>query len=296
MSNVVKVVKSIILLAIAAFIVMIIVGTLSALSAAPGYTLATSRAPAATADEAGMTMGNPAAVSKINEHDATEAVTGGEEPGVAALDSLSASLVLSTPDEAAAAAGSQSTELGSVAQPVASQPTNNDAQQAQTNDNAASQLPTSASPSQKDKATAAGNSTVEAAPSALSPPAPFALAPVPSAPSGNTAAPTKPAPSSPPAAKPQKTHHPAWDEWVEEGHWETVTTPAIYGQREVYGSICNECGADICGRAAQHLKETHHSGYHEGVVGYEEYQITPEKTEQVWVDTSHWVNHEEYWD
>lgn len=119
---------------------------------------------------------------------------------------------------------------------------------------------------------------------------------------GSTASPaqsTAPiaAPSGPPAAtEPQKTYRPAWDEYVEEGHWDTETVGATYGQREVYGSLCNECGADISGRAAQHLKETHHSGYHEGVVGYEEYQITPERIEQVWVDTSHWVHHTESWD
>ena len=104
-------------------------------------------------------------------------------------------------------------------------------------------------------------------------------------------------PSEPPtAAAPVRTWHPAWDEWVAEGHWETAVIPATYGQREVFGSICNDCKTVISGSAVQHLKETHHSGYHEGVVGYESYEITPERTEQVWVDTSHWVHNDGYWD
>jgi hypothetical protein len=95
---------------------------------------------------------------------------------------------------------------------------------------------------------------------------------------------------------PAKTWHPAWDEWVEAGYWEEKHMPATYGQRDVFGSVCNECGASIGGRAMAHLKETHHSGYHEGVVGSETYEITPARTEKVWVDTSYWVHHEGYWD
>jgi hypothetical protein len=112
-----------------------------------------------------------------------------------------------------------------------------------------------------------------------------------------SAAPVASTPSEQPtAAEPARSWHQAWDEWVVEGHWETVVIPATYGQREVYGSICNDCGTVISGHAVEHLKETHHSGYHEGVVGYESYEITPERTEQVWVDTSHWVHHDGYWE
>ena len=100
-------------------------------------------------------------------------------------------------------------------------------------------------------------------------------------------------PSTP--TEPQKTFHPAWDEWVKEGHWEETLIPATYGSRPVFGSVCNECGADISGSAMAHLKETHHSGYREDVVGYEQYEITPAHTERVWVDTSHWVHHDGYW-
>jgi hypothetical protein len=67
-------------------------------------------------------------------------------------------------------------------------------------------------------------------------------------------------PSEPPtAAAPVRGWHPAWDEWVAEGHWETAVIPATYGQREVFGSVCNDCGTVISGSAVQHLKETHHS-------------------------------------
>jgi hypothetical protein len=82
---------------------------------------------------------------------------------------------------------------------------------------------------------------------------------------------------------------------VEDGYWQETVREATYGERPVYGSVCNECGIDISGHAAEHLKETHHSGYHEGVVGYETYEITPAKTERAWVDTSHWIHHPESW-
>jgi hypothetical protein len=104
------------------------------------------------------------------------------------------------------------------------------------------------------------------------------------------------APAAPPASSTSaKTYYPAWDEWVVEGHWETQAVAAVYGQRDVYGSICNTCGADISGFAAQHLKDTRHSGYHEGVVGSESYVITPASTKRVWIDTSHWVHHPACW-
>jgi len=94
---------------------------------------------------------------------------------------------------------------------------------------------------------------------------------------------------------PARTYHPPWDEWVVEGHTEDVYIAATYGQRAIFGSVCNDCSANISGVAVAHLKETRHSGYHEGVVGYEDYEITPARTEQVWVDTSHTVHHEGYY-
>jgi hypothetical protein len=110
--------------------------------------------------------------------------------------------------------------------------------------------------------------------------------------STNTNAPPATAPSNPSA---NKTWHEAFDEWVSEGHYEEHYVEAVYGQRNVFGSVCNSCGADISGFAASHLRDTHHSGYHEGVVGSESYIIKPAISEQVWVDTSHYVHHEGYW-
>ena len=113
----------------------------------------------------------------------------------------------------------------------------------------------------------------------------------------NTSAPAPSTPNNPPQTQtPQRTYHPAWDELVESGYTETKTYPATYGERPLYGSICSECGANVSGAAASHLKATHHSGYYEGVVGTETYEITPARTEQVWVDTSYWQHHEAYWD
>lgn len=141
--------------------------------------------------------------------------------------------------------------------------------------------PTSTSPS------ASGNSSGGSA----------ASSPASSTNSGNSNASTPPAASSPsaPAASP-KTYHPAWTETVESGYWDTETIPATYGERSVYGSVCNDCGENISGSAASHLKATHHSGYHEGIAGTESYEITPATTKPVWVDTSYTIEHAEYWD
>jgi hypothetical protein len=100
------------------------------------------------------------------------------------------------------------------------------------------------------------------------------------------------APTDPNAGK---TWVKPWDEYVKDGYYKTTEHPAEYGYRDVYGSVCNDCGANITGHAMQHLKETHHSGYHEGIVGKEKYLIKDAWAEKVWVDTSHWVHHDGYW-
>jgi hypothetical protein len=237
MTNALRVAKAVVMLAIVAFIVLVVGGVFMALEAAPGYTLATS-----TPDEGAESADDMSLAPDDAAVDAPDV----ESIGATAVDAGSSMENTSAPAQLESTGNASST---------AGQPDTN---------------PSSKPSDAKSNA-------------------------------GSTASPvqaTAPAvkPSDPPAAsEPQKTYHPARDEYIEEGHWEAVTTPGTYGQREVYGSVCNECGTDISGRAAQHLKETHHSGYHEGVVGYEEYQITPERTEQVWVDTSHWVHHDEYW-
>lgn len=152
--------------------------------------------------------------------------------------------------------------------------------------------------------TASSNSDAEStSPSSTNKPA---GSPMPEAGAGNSAADSNsPAPSgsanasdtpnAPTPSAPQKVWVPAWDEYVACGHWEAVSVPASFGERAVYGSVCSECGANISGFATAHLRDTHHSGYHEGIVGCETYEITPARTEQVWVDTSHWITHPGYW-
>jgi hypothetical protein len=66
------------------------------------------------------------------------------------------------------------------------------------------------------------------------------------------------------------------------GHWEEVALPPVIAYRPLYGSICAECRADISGHAAEHLRATHHSGYYEGVVGSEPYEV-PGGTTWQWV-------------
>ena len=233
MTNVIRIVKAVVLLAVAAFIIMVIWGVFTAL------------------DSVGHVQQAEVAVEKdasdyANVH--AGLVEGGDGAG-----------------EAPASEPANADEATTLA------PSNSDAGSSQPQSSPSDPAPASEQPSSGQ----GGGS----------------------APAPATPAPAAPAPSDPAAVSTlQKTYHPAWDEYVEEGHWETIEVPAVTGQREVYGSLCNECGADISGQATAHLKATHHSGYHEGVIGYETYEISPATSERVWVDTSHWVHHPEYWD
>ena len=105
-------------------------------------------------------------------------------------------------------------------------------------------------------------------------------------------------PSDPNAGR---TWHPPWDEWVESGYWDTqyIEHPALYGERAVYGTRCNECGFTIQGRIMPHMEASEHFGYSTGVqIGTERYLAQEAWTEekQVWVDTSHTVHHPGYWE
>jgi len=95
--------------------------------------------------------------------------------------------------------------------------------------------------------------------------------------------------------------HPAWDEWVVSGRWETVTVyhEAEWGERGVVGSRC-DCGytTTVPADLYKHQDETEHGGYVTGVIiGYEPYLICDayNTTERTWVNTSHWVHHDAYW-
>ena len=101
---------------------------------------------------------------------------------------------------------------------------------------------------------------------------------------------------------PGQVWHPAWDEWVVSGHYETryIDHPAVYGERTIYGARCNDCGytTSIPSELYEHLDTMGHQGYSTGVpIGTEFYLIQAAWSEpyQVWVDTSHWVHHPGYW-
>jgi hypothetical protein len=103
--------------------------------------------------------------------------------------------------------------------------------------------------------------------------------------------------------------HPAWDEWVEEGHYETTVIhhEAIYGERSIYGFTCY-CGYlfatqdDINFHQASMVEQGYaaeHAGYYGPVdIGTETFIAQEAWDEEVrsWVDTSHWVHHEGYWE
>ena len=109
--------------------------------------------------------------------------------------------------------------------------------------------------------------------------------------------------------------HPAWDEWVVSGYYETryIEHPATYKEvihpaQGYYAAVCNTCGA-IFGPGSDpsapgwHLINTGHDSYKTGVwivtspAWVEQVLVTAAWTEavQVWIDTSHWVRHEGYW-
>jgi hypothetical protein len=240
MANTLRIIKAVIMLAIAAFIIMVIVGVYTALDAAPSYTLATS---ANALDTAGDSVEQAAVLD------------GASDAADGAADAVASSTLSANDGESGVAASSPSTVA-----PAGSVGSSNGG--------------SAAGSSGGDNSSSGGGSNNAGGSSGTG---------------GSNA--TTPAPSTP-----AKTYHPAWDEWVESGYYETRTIPASFGQRDIFGSVCNDCGADISGHAAQHLRDTHHSGYHEGVVGSETYEITPARTEQVWIDTSHWVRHEAYYD
>jgi hypothetical protein len=240
MANAVRIGKAVVMLMIAAFIIMVIVGVYTALDSAPAYTLATS-----------------ASGSELESEDLPafdDEVVGDAGDGAARI---------AAPSSLSASGGGVS--AASLEPPVVA-PTNMAS--------GSTGSPTSGSDNNSGGTSGgwSGNSGGSSS-------------------GGSASGGSAPVPSTP-----AKTHHPAWDEWVEEGHYETKSIPATYGERDVFGSVCNECAANISGKAAQHLRDTRHSGYHEGVVGSESYEITPARTEQVWVDTSHWIHHNEYWD
>jgi hypothetical protein len=254
MANVARIIKGIVLLVIAAFIIMVIVGVYTALdSVGAGYAYPTDSPSEAVGEVIGEDGGILARQSSAIVTD-TSSAAGGATDGVAAPVS---------PD----IDGSRGDGAGQPYPTVPSSPV------------------ASASASQSNT-TSGGSAGTTSSPEGGSP----GSGPSP-APTGSGSNSPAPAPSAP-----AKTYHPAWDEYVEDGYWQESVREATYGERPVYGSVCNECGIDISGRAAQHLKDSHHSGYHEGIVGYETYEITPAKTEPVWVDTSHWLRHEGYWE
>jgi len=104
--------------------------------------------------------------------------------------------------------------------------------------------------------------------------------------------------------------HPAWDEWVVVGYYETryIEHPATYKEvfhPEVghYGTVCNTCGAELGpGEGPQHLVDNLHASYRTAYIvdspAWIEYVLVTAawiEAVQVWIDTSHWVRHEGYW-
>ncbi|MDR2493440.1 MAG: hypothetical protein LBD25_08310 [Coriobacteriales bacterium] len=100
--------------------------------------------------------------------------------------------------------------------------------------------------------------------------------------------------------QPSRVWIPPRDEWVTEGHWETTVVhyEALWGERPIIGARCLTCGFTIAGSITPHNEETKHYNYFTGdVIGYETYMIDDAWDDKVdvWVDTSHNVHHEGYW-
>jgi hypothetical protein len=100
----------------------------------------------------------------------------------------------------------------------------------------------------------------------------------------------------------KRVWHEPWDEWVNEGHWETTTVhhdEEVYSNWPVYGAKC-DCGytTDVPNILYAHLDETGHRGYVTGVQIDTKTHVVPawEEKVEVWIDTSHWIHHEGYWE
>jgi hypothetical protein len=276
MANTMRIVKGIVLLVMTAFVVMVVGGVYTALDAAPAYTLASSTG-ASGEDGIAPSEQNGAAAAGAAQTtgDVTSGAAVSASSGAAETEGIGfrqqGQTVASSPD--ASASGAQSNTTSGSTDPGSASVS------AGSGGDASSVGSGSGGDSASASAGSGGGSSSVGSGSDTS---------------GSNA--SVPAPVTPPAkTEPQKTYHPAWDEYVEEGHWEESVREATYGERPVYGAVCNQCGQIIVGNPNQHLKDTHHSGWHEDVVGYETYEITPAKNERFWVDTSHWIHHPESW-
>jgi len=106
--------------------------------------------------------------------------------------------------------------------------------------------------------------------------------------------------------------HPAWDEWVVSGYYETryIEHPAVFKEvihpaQGYYAAVCNTCGAILGpGEASWHLVNSENCESYKNNVWIQtspawiEYVVVTAawtETIQVWIDTSHWVHHEGYW-
>lgn len=90
--------------------------------------------------------------------------------------------------------------------------------------------------------------------------------------SSNTSSPQPEKPSLPSA----QAHEHSWTPV-----YTTVHHDAVYTQRAIYGSVCNTCGANISGFAADHIADFEHASYREDVVGYEDVLVQDAYDEQV---------------
>ena len=90
---------------------------------------------------------------------------------------------------------------------------------------------------------------------------------------------------------PQPVWHPGWTEVIHHpAEYQEVWHPA----EGHYGSVCNDCGAEISGHAAQHLIETGHNSYRNNVW----IETSPGWTEHVVVREAwdEYIEHPGYWE
>ena len=218
MLKVLRVTKALVMLVVAAFIALVAWGVYTALDAAPAYTLATSRGAAEEAGAGGKAEGGMAARAALFS----------ESPEIPDDAGNALGGVVRPAEEGTASPGTAPVQESTPVQPAPGA--------------SAPKTATPAAPSASKKGSGAGPGAGSSSSSS-------------SGSSSNSNFNSNSNSGAPASSAPPKAYHPAWDEWVEEGHWENVSTPATYGEREVYGSVCSECGQDISGFAMGHLKD-----------------------------------------
>jgi hypothetical protein len=261
MANVLRIIKGIVCLAIAVFIVMVIVGLYRALDAAPAYTLAASTA----------------AVEEKDTGYARQMGFTTDDEGKDGAEKASASDGATVEEGVAVAGQSDEQNTGSFRQPSGQVPLTSTPGSTQAPSSAPSPSPSSSASAQTDsqqQAPASNPSSQQSQPTASSGDAQGVRVPL------------------------RVWHEPVYTTIHHDAVYETVHHDAEYTTKTEYYTRCNDCGYLTQGSIYPHQDATGHTGYSTGVpittqvlirAAYDEQVlVTAAWDEQVLVTAGYW--------